>query len=891
MKKILALSILLMGSIIAASGQTYTTVSTFAGTGTSGLVNGPVATARFNFNYGICSDSAGNIYVADAFNHCIRKISNGVVSTVAGNGFAGDVDGVGSSARFNTPIGVYFKNGYLYICDNSNHKIKRMDMSLNVVTIAGSGSAGYVDGAALSARFYEPKSLVVDNANNVYVADYENHCIRKIANGTVSTYAGIGTSPGDVLGASASARFNRPRDLCIDVAGNLYVADLTNHKVKVISTGGTVSLVAGSGASSSIDGTGAGASFNLPVGIDWGTSGDLFVLDAGTGKVRRLTTAGVVTTVAGSGNTGFINGPVASARFGTVPQDICLDPAGNLYIGDRTNNVIRVLTNVNSLNASTTSTSITCNGGNDGTATITASGGTSPYTYLWSPAGGTNATATNLSAGTYSCVVTDAVGANYQQTVTITAPAQVSVVFNTTPVACNNQGSATAIPSGGTSPFTYSWSSGGTSATENNLAVGNYTCTITDANGCNIVQTVSITQLAPLTASIVSTGIFCYGNTASATVAVSGGDPGYTFNWSPSGGTGQTATGLPAGNYTCTITDNSGCVNQQSVVITQPQQLASSAVANNLSCYGDQNGSAFVATTGGTPAYSFSWSSGGTTSVENGLAAGTYTVTVTDANSCISTSSVVITSPLQVTSDVTQTALSCFGDCDAVAATNTTGGTGSYSYNWSPSGCTTSSCANLCAGSYSVIVTDSLGCNGTATFVITQPSQLISSVSHTNETLQVGNDGTATASPSGGNPGYTYLWMPGNQTTATATGLDAGTYTCTITDANNCTITVTVTVNTMEDVGIQTNANLDFSVTLFPNPAQDYIVVSIESTQKQDMILEIYNVLGEKIDAIDLGNSNSIKYSYNTSSLANGTYFVCITSGTTVAKQKFTVVH
>lgn len=340
------LSALLIMLSYAVSAQNYMTVSTFAGTSVSGLSDGPLASAQFNHPYGVCSDGQDNIYVADTYNNCIRKIHNGMVSTIAGNGTSGDVDASGTSARFNHPTGVYYKNYYLYICDNLNNKIKRMDTSGNVVTIAGSGLWTYQDGPVNQAAFKEPKSLVVDNNNVVYVADYENHCIRKIANGQVTTYAGVGGTAGDQTGPASSALFYRPRDLCIDAMGNLYVVDLMNNKVKMISTTGTVSLVAGSGAQGNADGTGASATFDRPVAIDWLPSGDLCVLSAVSPMLRCVTTSGVVTTIAGTGTSGYFDGATNSAMF-NLPQDICFTSNGDLYVGDDNNNVVRILTNIN----------------------------------------------------------------------------------------------------------------------------------------------------------------------------------------------------------------------------------------------------------------------------------------------------------------------------------------------------------------------------------------------------------------------------------------------------------------------------------------------------------------------------------------------------------------
>lgn len=340
-KSFLFLASLIMTSIMR--GQiTYPTVETFSGTGVGGLFDASLLNARFDGPYGVCYEPVHDaIYVADGFNHCIRKLQNGVAYTVAGNGIPGDIDGVGINARFNNPTGVFYKDGYLYICDDLNHKIKRMDSLYNVTTIAGSGIQGFADGPAMSAAFYQPKSLCVDDNGVVYVADYENHRIRKIEGGNVTTVAGNGIA-GDGLGPALSISLHRPRDLCIDPAGNVYFVDLMNHRVKVLTTGGTVDLVAGSGIQGNADGIGVAAQFSIPVAIDWEQPGVLMVLDAIDPLLRRVSVSGLVETVAGSGGTGYIDGPSATAEF-DLPQDICFDNQGRMYVGDRDNDVIRVL--------------------------------------------------------------------------------------------------------------------------------------------------------------------------------------------------------------------------------------------------------------------------------------------------------------------------------------------------------------------------------------------------------------------------------------------------------------------------------------------------------------------------------------------------------------------
>ncbi len=321
----------------------YSSVLTAAGNGNTGYANGLAQTAQFDHPYGVCHDPAtGEIYIADAFNHVIRKLSGGSVSLVAGTpGVSGDVLGQALSARFDTPTGVYFKDGYLYICDDLNNKIKRMDGLGQVSLVAGSGIPGGGDGAASQATFYQPKSIAVDDSGTVYVADYENHKIRKVKNGVVTTVAGTGT-PGSTFGLGTSAQLHRPRDLCIAPDGTIYFVDLMNHQVKKLTPSGLVEPVAGDGFPGWIDGSGSGARFNAPVAIDWLDTSTLLVLDAVNPRLRMVAITGDVVTLAGSGNAGFQDGALMSAEF-ALPQDICLDGECSVYIGDRDNMRIRKL--------------------------------------------------------------------------------------------------------------------------------------------------------------------------------------------------------------------------------------------------------------------------------------------------------------------------------------------------------------------------------------------------------------------------------------------------------------------------------------------------------------------------------------------------------------------
>ncbi len=450
----------------------------------------------------------------------------------------------------------------------------------------------------------------------------------------------------------------------------------------------------------------------------------------------------------------------------------------------------------------TGSTPVSCNGGADGTATVTAVGGTTPYTYLWNPGGNTNSTATGLSAGNYTVTVTDNNGCISTASVTITQPTPVTA--NITTIVndlCNggNNGSATVTAGGGTPGYTYNWNpNGGTGATGTGLTAGTYTVTVTDANGCTATAPVIITEPTPVTATIsATTDVSCNGlSDGSATVTAGGGTPGYTYNWTPSGGTNATASNLSANTYTVTVTDANGCTVTTSVTITQPPVLTATTSFTQATC-NLANGTATVNSVGGTNPYTYLWSPGGNTnSTATGLLAGNYTVVVTDNHGCTTTATVTVTQPSVVAATMTgSTGVSCFGGADGTATVSAAGGSLPYTYLWNPGGNTNATATGLSAGNYTVTVTDNNGCISTATVTITQPTLLTATISaSTNVLCNGGNNGSATVTAGGGTPGYTYLWAPPGGTNATQGGLTAGTYTVTITDANGCTASTTVTI-------------------------------------------------------------------------------------------------
>ncbi len=442
----------------------------------------------------------------------------------------------------------------------------------------------------------------------------------------------------------------------------------------------------------------------------------------------------------------------------------------------------------------TANTNVTCNGGNNGTATATMTGGTGTLTYSWNPTGQVTSNATGLSAGTYTVTVTDANGCSSTATVSITQPTAITAsTINIVNATCSTLGTATASGTGGTGSYTYSWSIGTqTGQTATGLTAGTYTVKITDANGCTKTASATITGTPGPTASISNSVNATCANGGSATASGAGGFGSYTYSWNTSGQTTQTATGLAAGTYTVTITDANGCTSTATVAITLPSGVTAS-ISNKVSATCVNLGTATASGTGGTGSYTYSWSSGAqTTQTATGLGAGTYTVTITDGNGCTSTATVAITVPSAINASISN---SINSTCTTLGSATASGsnGTGSYTYSWSSGAQTTQTATGLAVGTYTVLVTDANGCTATATVAINGTSNPTANAGAVNVLCNGGNTGTAGVTAAGGFGTYTYSWN-NTQNTQVATGLTAGTYTVLVSDANGCTATATVTV-------------------------------------------------------------------------------------------------
>lgn len=479
----------------------------------------------------------------------------------------------------------------------------------------------------------------------------------------------------------------------------------------------------------------------------------------------------------------------------------------------------------------------TCNGGNDGRIAVFGTGGTPGYTYNWNAGIPNNDTAYNLSAGTYSVTVLDANQCSATAQYTVTQPTAVIISSTTVKdVRCFNgsDGIITVTGAGGNGPYHYAWSHNAslTTNTANNVPAGSYTVTVYDVNNCSVVSpTITVSQ--PATGLTLPTPTFvpvtCNGgNNGTATANPQGGAGGYAYLWSNSQTT-QTATNLIAGTYTVTVEDDSLCTASASVTVSQPPAIQVTGVITNVSCNGGNNGAIDITITNGVGNFTYAWSNTANTQDINGLTASTYTVTVRDQTLCTATASFTITQPTALILGVpTTTNVSCFGGANGSIIANPSGGTGTYTYAWAPSGGAGQTATGLAQGTYTLTVTDANLCTVTAQYSVTQPAAALAfgNAVVTDVLCNGASTGSIATTVSGGTTSYTYAWSHNaNLNSATASSLTAGSYTITVRDANQCTATQTNTVTQPSAItftaqpsiiNVSCNGNTDGSAEVFP---------------------------------------------------------------------------
>jgi hypothetical protein len=450
--------------------------------------------------------------------------------------------------------------------------------------------------------------------------------------------------------------------------------------------------------------------------------------------------------------------------------------------------VSTTLTEPPSLNASVTSKNVSCNAGNDGSLDLTPSGGTSPYTYLWSN-GATSEDIMALFAGTYDLTLTDANNCQLSTSGTVTEPTALALSAISADVKCfgGNNGSVSLSISGGTSPYKYIWNNASTTKDLSGLIKGTYAVTVTDDNNCSIQASSVVNEPTLLVLSHTSINVQCNaGNDGSIDLSVSGATPGYTYKWS-NGSTSQDVSTLVKGTYSVTVTDANLCSETRTINITEPTALNLSKSLNHVQCKNGNDGSINITPSGGTTPYKYLWSNGATSQDLIGLKAGTYSVTLTDNQSCVLTDISVITEPTALTASITPSDVKCKNGNDGSIDVTIGGGSLPYTYKWS-NGASTEDISNLVDGTYTLTITDDHGCFLVRSANVNEPTALTSSISGTDVLCNGGVDGKADLTVGGGTSSYTYKWSNGSAT-EDLSGVKAGIYAVTITDNNACTKT------------------------------------------------------------------------------------------------------
>ncbi len=579
----------LLLSIITLTVSYAQQVTTYAGTaGVSGYLDGPAVQSRFNSPHGVCTDRQGNVYVADRYNHRIRKIlTNGTVVTLAGSGLPGSTDGTGMAASFNEPWALACDSlGNLYIADTKNYKIRKVTPSGVVATVAGTGIFGTTNGPVSTAQFGFPSGIAVkDDGSIIYVCDRMTHTIRKIENGQVTTLAGMPYLSGNVNGTGQAARFDHPYSICLDNNGNLIVADEWNHLIRKVTPAGVVSTIAGNGTAGNTNGNAFTASFHSPWAVVVDSLNNIYVGDGYNFTIRKITPAGQVSTYAGvTGMPGFSNGPALNATFNGITALAYFKSLHCLYAADSYNHLIRKIAPVSSITLTLTTSSPGHTFCADEPVTLIAlPSGLSNYTFMeGSTILGTSSsgslTLANMSVGLHAvhCTAVDNLGYNVtSDTIVIT--------IHDNPVATITPAGTVSFCQGDSVMLTASagnlwlWSQGATTQTIYVSATGFYSVTVTNHAGCTATSPVvtAIMNLWP-SGGTTQNDTVCRGESA---VLLASASPGVSFNWydQPAGGIWlgsgaafNTPVLFTTTTYYAEMQSVQGCIN--------PNRLAAAAV-------------------------------------------------------------------------------------------------------------------------------------------------------------------------------------------------------------------------------------------------------------------------------------------------------------------------
>lgn len=460
--------------------------------------------------------------------------------------------------------------------------------------------------------------------------------------------------------------------------------------------------------------------------------------------------------------------------------------------GENCFSVGKVTFKINPLpSASATAVNANCFGTATGSVNLSVTGGTPNYTFVWSN-GATAEDLTNVPAGTYNVTVADAKGCKATANAIVGQPAKLVASIVKTNVNCSGSasGNLNLTVTGGTPGYTFAWSNGATTEDISKVSIGIYTVNITDANGCTLTLSDTVSQPIPLKLTTTQVDVKCNGAaTGQIDLTVTGGTLPYSYNWN-NGSSSEDINGLSAETYNVTVTDKNGCQATTQVVITQPSALGSSIAKTNVKCFDQNNGALNLTVTGGTAPFTYAWDSGQTSQDILNLTAGAYRVVITDKNGCTRVDTATVTQPASFFLYGVHTDVKCFGGSDGTITLLTVrGGTAPYTFLWS-NGATTRNLTNLTANTYTVTVTDALGCSVLGSNKIIQPEALSVEITSNDVTCPDGSSGTLVSVITGGVKPYRYEWRNADNaiisTAPGAFGLPIGTYTLTVKDSNDC---------------------------------------------------------------------------------------------------------
>ncbi len=459
------------------------------------------------------------------------------------------------------------------------------------------------------------------------------------------------------------------------------------------------------------------------------------------------------------------------------------------------------------INLTTSMDSVDCFGEDSGIASVAATGGFGTFDYVWNTVPVNNSSsASGLVAGSYTVTVSDQAGCETMATVVVLEPSPLTLILDTTSITCNgaNDGTAMLTPAGGTAPFTYSWTGGNTSNMITNLGTTAFTGTVMDAKGCSATITAALVEPAEVTVSLQPQDLTCFENASGAVGATPANATGMiTYSWTGPNLFSSTAaapSNLEAGEYCLTITDANGCQANDCVTLIEPTPIMLTVGSTQVDCFNAPTGTATVMASGGAGGYQYEWSdaSNQATDVAINLPPGSYTVTVTDMNTCSQTINVTVPNGTPITLNFATTTPLCSNTSDGSATATAGGGAGTFTYQWDAAagGQTTAIASNLISGNYCVTATDMMGCTIEDCVEVLSASTLeIPAIDATAASCFGVNDGTATVTPIGGTGSYTYLWDDANaQFSNPAVSLPAGVYNVTVTDSNTCTETAMIEV-------------------------------------------------------------------------------------------------